>query len=148
MLHVHVGSLPNEVKSPRQLFKARFDTELLMTDWSRYVVRTIDKSEVFDRNVIISPVLGGIPPDMLSTGCKVLLMMKYMGDYVFRASNMGENCWPLLKDICDERDILVTMMSLTGIFKGGGFTEAVIENSGVVCHSALDFCKRFIELGI
>lgn len=70
------------------------------------VVKEIDKSELISVYNVISPVLGSISSYMISGGAKTLICMRYT-DIIFSLSQFGENCFPILGDICDIKDITV-----------------------------------------
>lgn len=73
MLHLYIGHKQDYFLSGNKVFDNRFDMQYLLEDFSKKVIKTIDKSEVIDKYCIKSPVLGGIAPSLLSGGTKTLL---------------------------------------------------------------------------
>lgn len=118
MLYLHFGGMENEISRPDMYFEGVFDKQNLLTDFSRRVIKEIDNSEVFDRNVVISPILGGISPTRLSTGVKGILLYKYY-DMVINLTHFGDNCLSLLQEISLEKDITMAVSRFPNFFISG-----------------------------
>ena len=144
MLRLHFGELDNVKYTGDGWFENQLGCEYLETEFSKSVIKRIDKSEVYDRNLIISPVLGGIPPERLSGGSKALICIKYT-DWIFSITAMGENCYPILAEIAKEKDILMTCDSSVLLFKYGGFKEVYIENTSKIVRSDLELIDEILK---
>ena len=92
MLNIFFGDMPEAIYNTEVYFKNTFQKEWLCDDFAKRVIKGVDKSEVIDAHLIQSPVLGMIPPTMLSGGTKTLLLIKNKPDMVFNASTCGDNC--------------------------------------------------------
>ena len=57
MLHLYIGRRKGYFLSGDGVFDFNFDCSYLLTDFSKKVIKAIDKSEVVDKNVIVSPIL-------------------------------------------------------------------------------------------
>lgn len=116
MLKLQFGRIDGELLNPDVWFKNAFDYQLLLTDFSKKAIQSIDKSEVIDAYCIKSPVLGGISPEWLSSGVKCILILKYT-DKVINLVNCGDNCFDLIKEISLEKDIQVSTSRFVNLFR-------------------------------
>ena len=55
------------------------------------------------------PILGGISPRDLSTGCKALLILLNEPETIVSGDRMGDNCYPLLLEMAKEKDYTITL---------------------------------------
>lgn len=145
MLFLTFGESPDMIRSGGSYFNSWVDPEVILTDFSRRAISSIDKSEVIDVNCIKSPVLGSIPPERLSGGVKTLMAIKYTDIKVHLAS-MGDNCFPFLKEIADEKDVYVYSDRYRRLFDNG-FTELTVlfEGSPYVMKSGLELMNFYVE---
>lgn len=142
MLHLYIGRRKDYFLSGDGVFDFNFDCSYLLTDFSKKVIKAIDKSEVVDKNVIVSPILGGIAPSFLAGSTKTLLMLMYT-DYKFYLEAMGDNCLPFLKYISDQKDIFMCTTTIRPLFIAG-FTKFYVENTNEIVTDV----DRYIELEI
>lgn len=105
----------------------------------------MDNSDVYGRNLIISPILGGIPPERLSGGAKTLLALYSEDNVIFRLSAMGDNCLPLLADIAEIKDITLTTNELRPLFDNSTLKEVLILNDGSIVTNDYDFIRKGLE---
>lgn len=129
MLNLYFGFLKSAKRSA--IFDVIYKPSWIMSDFSRRVIKEIDKCEVIDRNLIKSPVLGMIPPSRLSGGSKVLMVMRF-SDTIVSLDSMGANCYKFLKEICDIKDVITCASNYYSLFLNGGFTAIRIINSNRV----------------
>ena len=92
MLNIFFGDMPEAIYNTEVYFKNTYQDQWLEDDFAKRVIEKVDKSKVLDTHLIKSPVLGLIPPVMLSGGTKTLLLIKNNPDLVFNASTCGDNC--------------------------------------------------------
>ena len=93
------------------------------------VIKGVDKSEVLDTHLIKSPVLGLIPPVMLSGGTKTLLLIKNNPDMVFNASTCGDNCAKYILEIARQQNITI---NLRHIMRFGTHFKVRVLNEDVI----------------
>ena len=152
MLHLYIGDKKEYYLSGDKVFDYKFDKSKLMEDFSKEVIRTIDKSEVVSEHLIISPVLGAIPPSYLSGGSKTLIMLMY-ADFKFYIEAMGDNCFPLLKRICDKKEIYMCSTCYRPLFEYGfdkfeyGFERIHILNEDKIVTNSKDYLDIEIKYG-
>lgn len=91
--------------------------KVLMDDFCRRAVRDVDRSEVINENLVLSPVLGEIWPNQLSGGAMCLIILYRSEDPIpIRASKMGPNCAKLLYELSKTKDIHL-YVNYTDFFK-------------------------------
>ena len=86
MLHIYFGKMQDAIYNTEVYFKNTYQEDWITGDFAREVIKGVDRSEVLDKHLIKSPVLGLIPPTFLSGGTKTLLLIKNCPDMVFNAS--------------------------------------------------------------
>lgn len=84
---------------------------------------------MLDTHLIKSPVLGLIPPVMLSGGTKTLLLIKNNPDLVFNASTCGDSCARFILELARQRDVTI---NLRHIMRFGKCFKATVLNDGAV----------------
>lgn len=113
MLKVIFGNVSlnwkGSIRHTSEYFDNMYEPNWLSSEYAKHIIRTIDKSEYIDGEYIQSPVLGGISPRDLSTGCKTLLILLNEPDKIVTGDRMGDNCFPILLDMAKSRDLTVTL---------------------------------------
>lgn len=133
MLKVYYGDLAGAVFNTEIYFKYSFEEEWLDNPLVRKIVKDIDKSEVIDRYLIKSPVLGMIPPAMLSGAVKTLILIINEPGKIFNASTCGNNCAKWIIEIGSLMDVTINLRHLMDF--GPGSFEIEIVNTNQVVHS-------------
>ena len=133
MLRVYYGEMPDAVYNTAVYFKNVYSDEWFTDPVAKKIIKAIDKSEVIDRKLIESKVLGRIPPTDLSGGTKTLLLMLNCPDVVFNASTCGDNCAPWILKIAKTRDITINLHHIMDF--GDGEFEIEILNCGKMVHN-------------
>lgn len=129
MLNIYFGDMPEAIYNTGVYFKNTFQKEWICDDFAKRVIKGVDKSEVIDANLIKSPVLGMIPPTLLSGGTKTLLLIKNKPDMVFNASTCGDNCAKYILEIAKTQDITI---NLRHIMRFGKRFKANVLNENVI----------------
>ena len=109
MLHIYFGDMPEAIYNTEVYFKHTYEEEWLEDDFAKAVIKGVDKSKVLDKHLIQSPVLGMIPPLMLSGGAKTLLLIKNRPDQIFNASTCGDNCAKYILQLAKKRDVTINL---------------------------------------
>ena len=125
MLNIFFGDKQDAIYNTEVYFKNTFQDHWLKDDFAKEVIKGVDKSEVIDTYLIKSPVLGMIPPTMLSGGAKTLLLIKNCPNTIFNASTCGDNCAKYILKLAKERDVTI---NLRHIMRFGKKFEAKICN--------------------
>jgi hypothetical protein len=92
------------------LFDNEHRKSWLQSDFAKEVIKDVDNSELVGPNIVVSPVLGGIPVTMLSGGVKALLLA-YNEPDMRRYSSLifGDNCTKWLLKAAEDRDITLVV---------------------------------------
>ena len=129
MLSIFFGDMPEAIYNTEVYFKNTYQDQWLCDDFAKRVIKGVDKSEVLDTHLIKSPVLGLIPPVMLSGGTKTLLLIKNKPDMVFNASTCGDNCAKYILEIAKLKDITI---NLRHIMRFGTHFKVRVLNEDVI----------------
>lgn len=97
------------VHSAGIIFEAEYEPEWLEEDLIREMIADIDKSEVISGSLIQSPVLGPIPPVMLSGGVKTLIMAAHDDSRIYNLTSCGDNCAKWVLELSKEKDIVMRL---------------------------------------
>ena len=76
---------------------------------SKEMIKAVDKSEVIDERLILSPVFGYMDPTKLSGGVKTLILIDNDRKNIFNASNCGDNCAPWLLKIAEKKKVVINL---------------------------------------
>lgn len=109
MLNIYFGDMPTAIYNTEVYFKNTFQPEWMQDDFAKRVIRSVDKSQVLDDYLVKSPVLGLIPPTMLSGGTKTLLLIKNNPNMVFNASTCGDNCARFILELAKNQDVTINL---------------------------------------
>ena len=131
MLHVYVGNNEEAIYPGSKYFDACIDTAVITEDFSRKVIREIDKSDVVSENLIISSVIGPIPPNYLSGGVKTLMIL-YKEDKMVDIDSMGENCFPYIWMLAEEKDVKLSMESYRDLYQFGKGTVHILNDDSFI----------------
>lgn len=140
MLNVYFGDMPEAIYNPPVYFKNTYMDEWIIDDFSREMIKDVDKSIVLDSGVIDSPVLGKIPPVSLSGGVKTLILMQNDDGEIFNASACGDNCAKWILKIAEKKDLTINLRHVME-FGDEPFTIKVL-NTGEVVHNMYDFLRN------
>lgn len=132
MLSIYYGDMPEAVYNTKAYFDNVYQDSWIVDDFARKVIKGVDKAEVLDTHLIISPVLGQISPLELCGGTKTLLLIKNFPGMVFNASTCGDNCAKYILELSKQQNITI---NLRHIMRFGKKFKARILNEDVVVES-------------
>lgn len=101
MFKVHYGNTEREL-TPDSWFADVCDREVLLTDFSKKLLKEVSGCEVLGENLIVSDVLGPISPERMGSGCLALLYLMYEDDEKYGGIAtrwLGDNLAPYLREI-------------------------------------------------
>lgn len=78
-------------------------------DFSRRIIKAVDKAEVLSSRAIDSKALGVIPVTSLSQGTKTLLLIDHEPKKIFYASGCGDNCTKWILEIAKKHQEDITI---------------------------------------
>lgn len=144
---IELDRVQDKISSPSDYFDANYENSWLNSPLAKEIIKGIDKSDHIKDSYIESPVLGAIPPHMLSGGCKGCLILLNEPDVIIRGESFGDNCFPWLSRIGEEKDITITMHHFLNAFSSTDFAmTARIVNSGKIIHSADEFSFEMLRI--
>ena len=123
MLSIFFGYDEDAVLSVDTYFNNTYEEEWLDDPLVRRIIRTVDGSEVQDRQCILSQVLGQIPPEKLSGGAKALILMYEEEGFYTDLIVCGANCESLILDIGQQKDISCSLSGYDISFDALGDAE-------------------------
>lgn len=129
MLNIYFGDMPEAIYNTSAYINNNYCAEWICDDFAKSVIKGVDRPEVIDKYLIKNPVLGLIPPTMLSGGTKTLLLIKNCPDMVFNASICGENGAKFIVRLAREQDVTI---NLRHIMRFGKRIKARVLNDDVV----------------
>lgn len=139
MLNIYFGDLPEAIYDTSSYFNNTYLDSWLEDDFSKRVIKAIDKAEVLSPHAIDSWALGVIPVTSLSGGVKTLLLIDHQPEKVFNASTCGDNCakWLLMIAKRHKADITINLLHLMDFDVGRAGKKPFdirIANTGEVVH--------------
>lgn len=151
MLIINVNGNRDLEMDPDGWFENVFDETLLMEDFSKRMLREVAQCEVISPNLVISDVLGAVPPEWIGSGCKAVLVMKYSNpgeDGIVNLHWCGNNLIPYIREVVDSKDVEVNSNILFPIFsKGYGEYrgKVMVKNSGKVFSSGIELFDEILK---
>lgn len=145
MLKVWLGDckLSNYTHCPSIYFNNAYESEWMLQDITKEMVLDIDKTELIDANVAVSPVLGSMAVADLSKDIKTLILINNDSDWAFNASLCGDNCAKWLLKIGEMKDVTIRLghyMHFPEPF------EMEILNSNRIIRSMKEFVEEAIKI--
>ncbi|GFH91449.1 hypothetical protein IMSAGC002_02705 [Lachnospiraceae bacterium] len=115
MIHILFGTIKRST-APRQyihdidgFFDGYFCEQWMNNEWADRVLELIDKSILIAPKIVESPILGSISHEWISGGAKQLIMMNCEQYIVYDGDNLGDNCWELLLELGQTKDIMMSL---------------------------------------
>lgn len=133
MLTIHYGDMDGVIYNTSVYFNNVYSSEWLEDPFAQKIIKAVDRGVVLGPNAIETKVLGVIPPEKLSSGTKTLLLMHFMPENIYNASNCGDNCARWILAIGKAQDVTVNLYHLMN-FGERRFTIHVA-NTDEVVHS-------------
>ena len=133
LLTVHFGDMENVVYNTSVYFNNVYSPNWFEDPFAQRIIKSIDRGTVLGPNAIETRALGIIPPEKLSSGTKTLLLMYFMPETVYNASNCGDNCSYWILRIAAKQNITINLYHLMDFGKVR-FTM-IVSNTGDIVHS-------------
>ncbi len=93
---------PVHMDSPLYFRKAK--PEWLNDGFARRAINVIDKVKVLNGFALENKYGYGMSSEQINTGTKTLLLIKNQPQFIYYASNMGDNCVPFLMELVNDRE--------------------------------------------
>ncbi len=149
MLSIFFGYDEDAVLSVDTYFNNTYEDEWLDDMFVRKIIKTVDDSDVQDRQCILSPVLGQIPPERLSGGAKTLILMYKEDGFYADLIVCGSNCEELILDMAQQKDISCSLSGYDISFDNLGDAEHSVPikciNDGSLMKKHDEFVMKMLE---
>ena len=149
MLSVFFGFDKDAILNVDTYFNNTYDDAWFDDPFVRKIISIVDASEVQDRQCILSPVLGQIPPERLSGGAKALILLYAEEDFYTDLIVCGGNCEKLILDIAEKKDISCCLSGYDVSFDNLGDAEHPTPircaNDGSMLKDHKEFVMKMLE---
>lgn len=119
-------------------FNNVYEDEWLEDEFVKLMIEDVDQSKVISPRIIESPVLGGILPQELSGGVKVLILLLKDDSFMYNISNCGDNCAKWLLEIGKQDDYEVYLEHIMCFPENSDF-EIQLMNSGKIVRTREEY---------
>lgn len=144
MLKIFYGEpIEKLIWSPSKYFDFNFEPEWLQADIVKNMVKDVDNSDILSPYCIQSPVLGQIPPQMLSGGVKALILAFNESDLYLNGSASGDNCAKWWLELGKLKDITINLGHNMDF--GHDPFEILILNNNKIAHTKEDIWDAIAE---
>ena len=144
MLNIIFGDInekdyPNYVYEPGLYFNNTYLDSWITDDFSKRMIKSVDKGIVISRNAVDSKAMGIIPVTMISRGLKTLILLQHDSTRIFNVSACGDNCarWVLEIAKRSDKDLLINLRHIMDF--GDKPYEIKIVNNDMVVHNAKEY---------
>lgn len=144
MLNIFFGEIPEErfpnyVYNTSMYFDNTYLDSWLEDDFSKRMIKSIDKATVLSVNAVDSKALGVIPVTKISGGLKTLLLLQHDHTQIYNVSNCGDNCakWVLKIAQKYDKDIIINLRHIMDF--GDKPFEIRIMNNDIVVHNMQEY---------
>lgn len=139
MLNVYYGYLPDAIYDTASFFNNSYLDWWITEDFSRKMIKAVDKAVVLGPQTVESKALGVLPVTGLSGGVKTLLLIEHLPRKIFNASTCGDNCAKWILKIAEKHaeDITINLSHIMNFDEGrkGKPFDIRILNTGEIVHS-------------
>lgn len=130
MLKIYFGNDERAIYNTSVYFKNTYKDDWITDEFSKKMIKDVDKSDVVSSHLIESPVLGPISPRELSGGVKTLILIYKDKSQIFNASNCGDNCAKWLIEMSKKEDVVINLRHIMDF--GESDFEIEILNTGKI----------------
>ena len=144
MLNIYFGELPEEqfpnfIYNTSVYFNNTYLDSWLEDDFSKRMIKSIDKATVLSPNAVDSKALGVIPVTQISGGLKTLLLLQHDHSKIFNVSTCGDNCAKWVLEIAkrSKKDLIINLRHLMDF--GDKTFEIRIMNNDTIVHNMREY---------
>ena len=144
MLNIIFGDIdekeyPNYVYEPGLYFNNTYLDSWITDDFSKRMIKSVDKGMVISPNAVDTKAMGIIPVTMISRGLKTLILLQHDNTRIFNVSACGDNCarWVLEIAKRSDKDLLINLRHIM-VF-GDKPYEIKIVNNDMVVHNVKEY---------
>ena len=134
MLNIYYGDMPEAIYNTSLYFDNTYYDNWIQDDFSRKMIKSVDKAVVLSGQAVESKALGVIPVTKLSGGLKTLLLINHQPHKIFNASTCGDNCAKWILKIAERSDTDITINLRHIMDFGSGHFQIKILNNGMIAN--------------
>lgn len=143
MLNIYFGNMENVIFNTSVYFDNTYLDSWLEDDFTKKVIKDIDKGEILGVNCINTKILGAIPPTKIAGGTKTVLLMNFDDSKIFNASTCGDNCAKWILRIAQKKDLTINLRHIMNFGKEK-FTAKIL-NSGKIINTREEYIEEAVE---
>lgn len=142
MLHILFREDDREIRYTDSYFDNNYQDEWMEDEKVKQIIRDIDKSELVDVHIVLSPVLGAIPVTQISGGAKAVILMLKMPEMLIHGNSCGDNCADWIARIGKMQDIHV---HLTYPMRFPEDVELIVDDTNTYCNSYQAYTEEYLK---
>ena len=142
MLNIFFGDMENVIFNTSVFFDNTYQDSWFQDDFTKRVIKDIDKGEILGPNCVTTKILGPIPPTKIAGGTKTILLMKFDNNHIFNASTCGDNCAKWILKIAKDKDLTINLRHIMNFGKKD-FTAKILNNGKIITTQ-----KEYVEQAV
>lgn len=142
MLNIFFGDMENVIFNTSVFFDNTYQDSWFQDDFTKRVIKDIDKGEILGPNCVTTKILGPIPPTKIAGGTKTILLMKFDNNHIFNASTCGDNCVKWILKIAKDKDLTINLRHIMNFGKKD--FSAKILNSGKIITTQKEYVEQAV----
>ena len=142
MLNIFFGDMENVIFNNSVFFDNTYQDSWFQDDFTKRVIKDIDKGEILGPNCVTTKILGPIPPTKIAGGTKTILLMKFDNNHIFNASTCGDNCAKWILKIAKDKDLTINLRHIMNFGKKD-FTAKIL-NSGKIITTQKEYVEQAV----
>ena len=142
MLNIFFGDMENVIFNTSVFFDNTYQDSWFQDDFTKRVIKDIDKGEILGPNCVTTKILGPIPPTKIAGGTKTILLMKFDNDHIFNASTCCDNCAKWILKIAKDKDLTINLRHIMNFGKKD-FTAKIL-NSGKIITTQKEYVEQAV----
>lgn len=142
MLNIFFGDMENVIFNTSVFFDNTYQDSWFQDDFTKRVIKDIDKGEILGPNCVTTKILGPIPPTKIAGGTKTILLMKFDNDHIFNASTCGDNCAKWILKIAKDKDLTINLRHIMN-FRKKDFSAKIL-NSGKIITTQKEYVEQAV----
>lgn len=147
MLSIYIGFDKEAIRDVSTYFENIYEDDWFSDDFVKYIVKTIDGSEVVSSRSIFNPIFGNMSCEEISSTSKTLILLYKDSDFYGDLITCGENAEDLIIEISNRVDRTISFSGYDLSFYGKE-VNFLCKNDGSRMVSYKDWSKKLIEYGV
>ncbi len=148
MLNIWIDENDTDVKyvhSAGFIFDAEYEQEWLAEDNIKAMIKDVDQSEYLGGELIMSPILGAIPPRDLSGGVKTLIMASHDDTRMYNLTSCGDNCAKWIIKLAENKDITMRLGHIMNFENVPNFAIKFLDTNKII-RSYKEYVSEYIDI--